>query len=449
MPTTFRSTFSLALIMCFRMLGLFMILPVFAPLVAHMGAGASGRMIGLALGVYGLTQAALQIPFAMASDKFGRKPLIIIGLILFATGSVFAARAHTLPMLIIGRALQGSGAVGSTLLAMLADLTPDESRTKSMALMGMSIGLSFALAMVLGPLVSAHFGLSGIFWLTAILAIVAILIVLLVVPTPTKLLVHQDVETLPGQLRKTLTRPALLSLDFGIFSLHAIMTAMFIALPHVLGDLHLSMHAQTIFYLLVLVAAFVLMTPGVIIAETKHKLKFMMALAIILIAVSQLLLLFNVASLAMVVVALVVFFTAFTLLESTLPSLVSKVAPLRNKGTAMGIYSTSQFLGIFLGGVLGGIAWQYYSISGVAILCAVWAVVWLFLLLRIPEPPYTSTWIIKLADNAAKLNPKTVCAIAGVYDCLYLANENMVVVKVDKHLITKPQLRKRLEAGNL
>ena len=444
----FKPVLSLSLIMCFRMLGLFMILPVFAVAVSHM-PGGRGHLLGIALGVYGLTQAALQIPFALASDRIGRKPMIIFGLLLFALGSVVAAMAHSMPEIIIGRALQGSGAVGSTLLALLADLTSDEKRTAAMAVMGMSIGLAFCVAMVLGPLVSSFWGLSGIFWFTALMALVAVAMVLFVVPTPNKVMHHRGVEAEPKQLFKTIMQPRLLVLDFGIFSMHAILTSLFVALPHILGALSLSAHEQTVFYLLVLLAAVVLMIPGVIIAEKKRKIKPVMALAIIILGLSLLMLYYEKSVLLVVVLAAVLFFAAFTLLESILPSLVSKVAPLRNKGTAMGIYSTSQFLGIFAGGIASGYVWAAYGAAAVLIICVVWALLWLILHLLAPGPIYTTTWTFKLGKDCKLPTVQQLRAQHGIFDAFCIAEEKLVMVKADKLKIEKTQLRKLLEDGNL
>src|SRR3989344_45494 len=239
------SILALAAIMSFRMLGLFMILPIFSLYTATL-KGANPTLIGLALGIYGLMQACFQIPLGLLSDRWGRKPIIASGLLIFVVGSVIAALSHTIFGIILGRALQGAGAVGSAILALVADLTPDEDRTKAMALMGITIGFSFLLAMILGPLINATFHLSGIFWIAAVMGMTGILFLFWLIPQPPHLVTHQDVETVPSQLKNVLKNTQLLRLNLGICVLHSILTALFVAIPMLLtNQLQLSEHHQT------------------------------------------------------------------------------------------------------------------------------------------------------------------------------------------------------------
>ncbi len=363
--TEWQATISLACIFGVRMLGLFMILPVFA-LYAESLQNVTPLLMGLAISVYGLTQALLQIPFGMLSDHFGRKPIIILGLCLFITGSIVAATATTIEMVIVGRALQGCGAIASVVMALLADLTTDKHRTKAMAVVGMSIGVSFILALILGPLFDQMIGVAGIFWLTAVLASVAIVIVLLLVPQPQQSSFHNDTQAEPAKLSLVLSNKRLLQLDLGIFVLHMILTASFVVLPLILRDqLSLSNLQHSYLYLSVLGASGIIMLPILILSEKYQRQRQAFLGAIIALGSAEVLLYFMTGSLVGLLFALVIFFSAFNLLEAKLPSLISKLSPKASKGTAMGVYSSSQFFGIFLGGLIGG--WLYGEFGAVSI----------------------------------------------------------------------------------
>jgi len=377
---------SLALIFSFRMLGLFMILPVFA-IYAQNLTGTTASLIGFALGVYGLTQACLQIPFGMLSDKIGRKPVITAGLLLFAVGSVIAAMSHSIYGVIIGRALQGAGAIGSTIIAFVADLTRESERTKAMAIIGLTIGFSFTLAMAISPILNAWMGVNGIFWLTAVLALFGILVLYTLVPKPTSLSFHRDAELEPARLGQVLKNTELLRLDFGILCLHAILTALFIIVPISLQDLAgVAESRQWMIYLPVLVLSFLCMLPFIIIAEKKQKMKPIFVGAIATLTIAQILLLIGTANEFITAIGLLVFFTAFTLLEASLPSLISKIAPKDSKGTATGVYSCCQFLGIFIGGTVGGWFYSAHNMIGVFIFSIVLALIWLAIASTMKKP---------------------------------------------------------------
>jgi len=332
-----RSAVSMAGIYALRMLGLFMILPVFA-LYAGDLEGATPALAGLAIGIYGLTQALLQIPFGLVSDHIGRKPVIVFGLLVFAAGSVVAATADTMFMVIVGRALQGAGAIAAAIMALTADLIREEHRVKAMAIIGMSIGVAFALAMVLGPVLNTWIGVPGIFWLTAVLAIGGIAVVVLMVPNPAVSCVRRDAETVPAQITSVLRDSQLLRLDLGIFSLHLILTASFVVLPLALRDLAgLPADQHWLLYLPVLVLSLPMAIPFILAAEKYRRMKQVFVGAIAVIALVQAALALFHTSVLSIALLLFVFYAAFNLLEAILPSLIAKMAPPDRKGTAMGV----------------------------------------------------------------------------------------------------------------
>ncbi|MGH8373563.1 MAG: MFS transporter [Gammaproteobacteria bacterium] len=372
-----RASFSLAGIFSLRMLGLFMIYPVFA-VFAHKLPDATPTSIGLALGIYGLSQALFQIPLGMLSDRVGRKPVIAGGLVVFAIGSVLAAVSGSIYGIILGRLLQGCGAVGSTILALGADLTREQHRTKAMAVIGMTIGLSFVVAMVVGPVLNGWIGVPGIFWLTAVLAGLGILVLYATVPTPVESHLQREAEAVPALFRRVLTDPQLLRLDFGIFAQHAILTASFLAVPILLVRSGLHVGAEWYFYLPLLLASVVVMVPCIIIAERGRMKGFFLG-GVIAIGLSQLILLFAGGHLALVALGVLVFFSAFNFLEASLPSLISRMAPAESRGTAMGIYSSCQFFDMFVGGVGAGGVQSVWGLPGVfgfgLVIAALWALV--------------------------------------------------------------------------
>lgn len=378
-----RAGVSLAAIFGLRMLGLFLILPVFAVHAHTIPGGDNLTLVGLAIGAYGLTQAFLQIAFGAASDRFGRKPVIVFGLLLFFAGSVVAALAESIHVIIVGRMLQGAGAISAAVTALAADLTRDQHRTKVMAMIGASIGLVFALSMVGAPVLYASIGMDGIFWLTAVLAFASIFVVLWVVPAAPPL-----PRATGGRFIDVLRDGQLMRLNFGVFALHLIQTTMWVLVPAALvagGGLPLVEHWKV--YLPAMLLSFVVMVPAVIVAERRGRMKFVFNASIILLALVQVGLLLLDHGLFALGVWLTLFFVAFNVLEATQPSWISKIAPPNAKGTALGVYNTLQSAGLFLGGMLGGFLAQHFGTQAVNIVCALIALLWLALAATMSPPP--------------------------------------------------------------
>ncbi len=369
-----RAGLGLASIFALRMLGLFLILPVFSVYAQHLPSGGDMALVGLALGAYGLTQTFLQIAYGAASDRFGRKPVIVFGLLLFAAGSFVAAMANDIYGIIGGRALQGAGAISAAVTALAADLTREQHLTKVMALIGSSIGLVFALSMVAAPLLYAGIGMPGIFFLTGMLSLLAIIVVLNYVPAA---------PAIPRQAGwssfvEVLGHPQLLRMNFGVFVLHLMQTAMWIVVPAALissGALPVGDHWMV--YLPAVLLSFVVMVPAIIAAEKHGKMRLVFNGAIVLLLAVQLGFGFFGHGRYALFFWLLLFFIAFNVLEAIQPSMIARIAPAHAKGAALGVYNTTQSLGLFLGGLLGGLLVKFLGTSAVWLVCALLALIWL------------------------------------------------------------------------
>jgi MFS family permease len=427
-----RAAGSLAAVFSVRLLGLFMIYPVFAAYARGL-TGATPYLIGEALGIYGLTQGLLQIPFGLMSDRLGRKVMIVTGLILFGLGSAIAAMSDSIGGVIVGRALQGAGAVGSVILALVADLTAEENRTKAMAMVGISIGASFMVALVAGPILARFIGVAGIFWLMVALALLGIAITEFMVPSPRRVLVHRDAEAVPALIGSVLRNNELLRLDIGIFVLHAMLTASFLVVPGLLRDtLKVALHDQWLVYLPLLLLSVAVLLPAIVAAEKYRRMKGVFVGAVAALVLSQVMLYLGAGNMFVLLAALLVFFSAFNIMEASLPSLISKTAPPDAKGTAMGLYSSLQFLGIFAGGIIGGFAHQQGGSGGVFALTAALALIWLLAAATMAQPSYLTTKLVPIADGhdaeglAARLRQ-----VPGVAEAVVIAEEKLAYLKVD------------------
>ncbi|WP_211203608.1 MFS transporter [Candidatus Accumulibacter phosphatis] len=371
-----RAGISLAAVFALRMLGLFLILPVFAIYAQDLPSGHDVALVGMALGAYGLTQAFLQIAYGAASDRFGRKPVIVFGLLLFAVGSFVAASAGDIYGVIAGRVLQGAGAISAAVTALAADLTREQHLTKVMAMIGSSIGMVFAISMVAAPLLFVSIGMSGIFSLTGGLALLAIFVVLKVVPAAPTV---PRRPTWPSFV-EVLANRQLLRLNFGVFALHLMLTAMWVLLPAQLisiGELPVADHWKL--YLPALLVSFVIMVPAIIAAEKYGRMKLVFNTAVVLLLIVQVGFGLFSTSIYGLALWLTLFFVAFNILEATQPSLISRIAPPHAKGAALGVYNTTQALGLFVGGVLGGALAKYLGPGAVWACGGLLTVIWLSL----------------------------------------------------------------------
>ncbi|CEG58145.1 MFS transporter [Legionella fallonii] len=430
-----KTVFPIAAIFSFRMLGLFLLIPVFSVYAAQLNH-ATPALIGIALGGYGLTQGLLQIPFGMLSDKFGRKPILTLGLLLFILGSLIGAITDSIYGVIVARTMQGMGAIGSVLIALLADLTPNNQRTKAMAVIGMTIGTSFSLAMVISPAISSRFGLAGIFYVTMALASIGLLLLHFVIPTPRKELFHADSEANPSLFKSVLNNRHLQRLNIGIFCQHFILTATFFAIPMILSEQVKAGHLtqQWHFYLPLMVGSFLFMIPFIIAAEKRKLMKPIFLLSVLTTTISQALLAWAHSMWASLCLLMFLYFIAFNILEASLPSLISKQANPNNKGTAMGIYSTGQFLGIFAGGSLAGIVYQWSGSQGIFIANTILGALWFIIACYMKPNTYLSSLILHYTATAK--NDEEVLHVLqnvpGIKDVALAKDESTIYLRIDE-----------------
>lgn len=441
-----RAGASLAAIFALRMLGLFLILPVFAIHARSIPGGDNLTLVGIALGAYGLTQAIFQLPFGMASDRYGRKPPIVAGLLVFAAGSLLAGAASDIYVTIVGRALQGAGAISAAVTALAADLTREEHRTKVMAMIGSSIGVVFAASLILAPALYAWVGMSGIFYLTGALALGAIAVLAWVVPPA-----PAPAGTGEGEagLRPVLADPQLARLNFGIFALHAMQMGLFVVVPAALvarGGLPVAEHWKV--YLPVVFASFVLMVPAILYAEKRARLKPVFIGSVALLAASNVAFLWAADSFYGIVAVLVAFFVAFNILEASLPSLISRIAPARAKGTALGVYNTMQSLGLFAGGGIGGLLAKHFGMTGVFSFAALLALLWLALASSMRAPPVIARREFAVGPGVdAEAIRRELAQVPGVREALVVPDRGVAYLKVNLECWDEARVRELLGAA--
>jgi MFS family permease len=431
-PEELRAGFSLGSLFALRMLGLFLILPVFAVHAPDLVGGDNLTLVGIALGAYGLTQAFLQLPYGMAADRYGRKRVIVFGLVLFAAGSFVAAAATDIYVTILGRCIQGAGAIAAAVMALAADLTREEHRTKTMAIIGASIGLMFALSLVAAPALYRGIGMAGIFALTGVLALLGVWVTLRVVPAEPATHVPAAADLAPETLGGVLRNAELLRLNLGIFVLHLAQMAMFVVVPLLLverGGLAVVEHWKV--YLPVVAASFVLMVPPMLAAERHGRSRRLFLGAIALLGAAQVWLTGWATDLANIVLGLLAFFVGFNLLEAAIPSLVTRVAPPRAKATALGVYNTTQALGLFAGGALGGVVAKHYGAQGVFASCAALMVLWAIVAVRmnVPPPVRTRTVAVTAALDPEELRRRLV-EVPGVREAVVVPEQGVAHLKV-------------------
>ncbi len=439
-----RAGVSLAGVFGLRMLGLFLILPVFAVHATKLAGGDNLTLVGIALGAYGLSQAILQIPFGMASDRFGRKPVIYAGLLIFAAGSFLAAGAHDIWTAIAGRTLQGAGAISSVVVALAADLTREQHRTKVMAMIGAMIGLAFAVSLVAAPMLYQWIGMGGLFALTGVLCLAAIGVVRAAVPDAAA---RQAPPPAAGALRAALA-PELLRVNVGIFALHLVQMAMFVVLPLRLVETGLELPDHWKLYLPVVLGSFAFMVPPVLYADRRNRSKpVLLAGVALLIAVEAVLPLAK--SVLAHALAILAFFVAFNVLEALLPSLISRLAPAAARGTAIGVYNTTQTLGLFFGGLAGGWLAKHYGAAAVYAACALVSMLWLVVAVRM-RPPAAAvnevsslTFTIGSGVNLEGLS-EALAAVRGVREAEVLARERIARLKVVPEQWDEGRVRKLL-----
>lgn len=438
-----RSVFALSGIFALRIYGLFLILPVFA-IYAEQLPGTSPFLIGIALGAYGLTQAVFQIPFGILSDRFGRKTMLTVGLLLFAVGSVVAAMSSGIVGVIVGRAIQGAGAIAAVILALTADLTREEQRTKSMAIIGATIGAVFLTALMTGPGLERTIGVPGMFWLTGFLALAALPVVWWIVPTPASAVFDINVRPVKAQMAAVLKDPQLLRLDLGIFVLHMVLTAMFVALPLVLIDtlaMPGGMHWKV--YVPVLLASIVLMLPLLFAGMRRDRTMPVFKSAIFILIIAEILLWLGFTDRVMLLIGLVVFFVGFNLLEAMLPSLVSRLAPAGAKGTVMGVYNGFEFAGVFVGGALGGAIYGVWGATGLFLFGTIVAIAWWVIALTGGKPLLRDSMALPIeraSDRDAATIAQRLLAIPGVEDVTVLSGEGVAYLKVDRDRLNEADL---------
>ncbi len=430
-----KSILPLSSIIALRFFGLFLVLPVLSVYAINL-QGATTELVGIVIGVYALTQMLFQIPFGVMSDKLGRKGTIITGLLLFSIGSIFCAIAEDILLLLIGRLLQGAGAIGAVVTAMISDLVKEEQRSKAMAIMGMAIGVSFALAMILGPTIASFAGVQSLFYLTAFLALSSIIVLLKAVPNPPKI-----THTYNGkaQLIPVLKNANLIKMNLTNFLQKGLMTFAFMIIPMLLiNNFQWTINELWKAYLPAMFFGLLVMAPAAIIAEKKGKAKEILIVGIIFFAISYLIIGFSKEA-TIFIIGVVIFFIGFNMHEPIMQSLTSKFAKIHQRGLVLGIFNSFGYLGTFLGGVLGGIFFEKVSLLTLVIIIAMICILWIILIITMPNPSKRKLFYLPLDENYTKYTHKldTIKEI----DEWYINNtENIIIIKYDSNSLKQSDI---------
>ncbi|VFP80137.1 MFS transporter [Candidatus Erwinia haradaeae] len=444
-PIELHASWGLGIVFSLRMLGMFMVLPILTTYAIQLN-DANETLIGVAIGVYGISQAIFQIPIGFLSDRFGRKLLIIIGLCFFAIGSIIAALTQSIWGIILGRALQGSGAISAAVMALLSDLTREQNYTKAMTCIGISFGITFCIATVLGPIITSKLGLQDLFWIIAILAIIAILITLLIVPSTSNHVLNRESEVIKSSVSYVITDRYLIKLNLSVLFLHILLMSNFIAIPPKLIQIGLQPSDHWKIYLYTMIISLVTAAPLIIYAEIKRKMKTIFISCVFLILGAEILLWTTDNNIWQALISLEIFFIGFNVMEAILPSLISKQSPAGYKGTAMGIYTTSQCIGVAIGGSMNGWILESIGSHGVFLSNILISIFWLLIGYSLSEPLYLSSLRFTIKDSMthAKQIATYLKKKEGVFDILILPKEKSLYVKVDDKIITRKEIEKIL-----
>ncbi|MGP1929815.1 MAG: MFS transporter [Arsenophonus sp. ER-BJ3-MAG3] len=440
-PKELKAIFGLGMVFALRILGMFMILPILVTYGSVL-KNANELLIGMAIGIYGVSQVIFQIPFGLMSDRFGRKQLIIIGLLISITGSLVAAITDSIFGVIIGRALQGAGAVSSTIMALLSDLTREQNRTKAMAFMGVSFGITFSISIIISPIITHAIGLHGLFWGISLLTFCAVLITSFIVPDSQYHIIDHETHFIKNSIQKIINNTQLIKINLSILFLHSLLISNFIALPLIIKNSGFEVNQHWKIYLITLFISFIIVLPFIIYAEKNRRIKQILLLFIFILFISQLIFCFSNQQFWLILIGLQLFFIAFNIMEVLLPSLVSKESPIRYKGTSMAIYSTSQFIGVALGGILGGWFLQLNGVFLIFISGLMLSTCWFFIILKMYKPNYTNNIRLILPEQINDINLLKIKLVnePGVYEVILDLKSLSAFIKIDKKIITQKQL---------
>ncbi|MFP3019511.1 MAG: MFS transporter [Arsenophonus sp.] len=436
-----KAIWGLGAVFTLRMMGMFIVLPILSNYGREL-KNANELLLGLTIGIYGISQAIFQIPFGLMSDRFGRKKLIISGLLIFIFGSVIAAITNSIWGIIIGRALQGAGAISSVIIALISDLTSEQNRTKAMVFIGISFGITFAISIVLGPIITYIIGLHGLFWGIGLLAFGSVLIMIFIVPDSQCHIINYKTHFMKNNVKKIINNRQLLKFNFDILCLHTLLMANFVVLPLVIIDSGLQDKQHWKVYLSTLFISFIMVLPFIIYAEKKYRIKEIFLLFIGILFISELFFCFSNNHFFLIVIGLQLFFISFSVMETLLPSLISKEAPIRYKGTTMALYSISQFLGVALGGILGGLFFQLNGSFLVFIANLILCICWFFINLNMYHPSYIKNIRLILPKEIKDFNLLQIQLMnePGVREVMFDLKTFIVYIKIDKKITNQKQL---------